>query len=439
MVHIDSPIQPQKESECATQPAKAELTQFDGLVDSYGTKFSVPDYTLKQLRDAIPSYCFKRSVFRFLGYLSRDLLLISGTFYIFHHYVTPSTVISAGARFALWTLYSYLQGLFGTGLWVLAHECGHQSFSESRLLNDFTGWVLHSALFVPYFSWKISHKTHHSVTGHLQKDTSFMPKTRNEFAARESTSLQHLSELTEEAPLRTFLELVLQQLVGLPVYFLWNEAGRSEHGQRGKDLYNKPGGGVNHYSPKSPLFDPKDAWLIIISDVGILLAGTALYWVGATHGWFNMLIWYGVPYLWMNHWIVAIVYLHHTDPALPHYDEVVWTYVRGAAATMDRDLGFIGHHIFHGITSTHVLHHHFSAIPFYHADEATAAIIPVMGPHYRSIGGGMLGFMASLWHSARWCQWVEPCEGVEGLGKHVKFFRNRNQLGVRPEIVSAQD
>lgn len=139
-------------------------------------------------------------------------------------------------------------------------------------------------------------------------------------------------------------------------------------------------------------------------------------------------------YLWMNHWIVAIVYLHHTDLALPHYDDVAWTYVRGAVATMDRDLGFIDHHIFHSITSTHVLHHHFSAILFYHTDEATATIIPVMGPYHRPISGGMLGFMASLWHSARWCQWADLCGGVEGVRKHATFFRNRNQLGMRPEI-----
>jgi fatty acid desaturase len=31
------------------------------------------------------------------------------------------------ARVALWTLYTIVQGLVGTGVWVLAHECGHQA------------------------------------------------------------------------------------------------------------------------------------------------------------------------------------------------------------------------------------------------------------------------------------------------------------------------
>lgn len=49
------------------------------------------------------------------------------------------------ARVALWSLYGFANGLVGTGLWVLAHECGHQAFSESKALNNAVGWVLHSA------------------------------------------------------------------------------------------------------------------------------------------------------------------------------------------------------------------------------------------------------------------------------------------------------
>jgi len=39
------------------------------------------------------------------------------------------------------------------GVWVIAHECGHQAFSNSQLINDTVGFILHSCLLVPYFSW----------------------------------------------------------------------------------------------------------------------------------------------------------------------------------------------------------------------------------------------------------------------------------------------
>lgn len=48
------------------------------------------------------------------------------------------------AKFALWTFYTFPTGLVATGLWVIAHECGHQAFSESKAINNAVGWVLHS-------------------------------------------------------------------------------------------------------------------------------------------------------------------------------------------------------------------------------------------------------------------------------------------------------
>jgi omega-6 fatty acid desaturase (delta-12 desaturase) len=136
--------------------------------------------------------------------------------------------------------------------------------------------------------------------------------------------------------------------------------------------------------------------------------------------------------------LVAITYLQHTDPTLPHYSGASWNYVRGAAATIDREFGFIGRTLLHGIIETHVLHHYVSTIPFYHADEATEAIKPVMGIHYRSnVEGGAFGFVKSLWTSARWCQWVEPSEGAIGEGKNIYFFRNRNGLGTKPLKIKA--
>jgi len=48
-------------------------------------------------------------------------------------------------RFALWSLYGFWAGLFATGLWVIGHECGHHAFSESKIINNLVGWLVHSA------------------------------------------------------------------------------------------------------------------------------------------------------------------------------------------------------------------------------------------------------------------------------------------------------
>lgn len=429
------------------QPApSAESVEpiYGELLDTYGNEFKIPDFSIKQIRDAIPAHCFERSAVRGFAYIARDILLLASTFYCWHTFVTPDNVPSPTLRFGLWAVYGFMQGLFATGLWVIAHECGHQSFSPSKVLNDTTGWVIHSALFVPYFSWKISHGKHHKSTGHMERDMVFLPKTRQVYANRIRRQVHELSELTEEAPLMTALILVGRQLIGWPLYLLQNNTGHNNHeranGGRGVGKRNGPGGGVNHFSPASPLYDAKDAKYIALSDLGLGLMAVVLYEVSQKFGWYNVLVWYGIPYLWVNHWLVAITYLQHTHPSLPHYGPKSWTFTRGAATTIDREFGFIGRSLLHGIIETHVLHHYVSVIPFYHADEATEAIKRVMGHHYRSdTEGGPLGFVINLWKSTRWCQWVEPSEGAEGLGKDVVFYRNRNGLGVRPMKVEKKE
>lgn len=412
------------------------------LFDAYGNEFQIPDFTIKQIRDAIPAHCFERSAATGYYYIARDIACIATTFYIFHNYVTPETISSAPLRTALWAGYTFLQGLFGTGLWVIAHECGHQSFSASKTINDVTGWVLHSALLVPYFSWKISHGKHHKATGNMERDMVFVPHTREEFASSLGKFAHEVSELMEDTPIATAGHLIYQQLGGWPAYLLTNVTGHNNHEKqtegKGKGKENGLTGGVNHFFPSSPLYERKDEHLILLSDLGLFFVGSTLFVLGQKFGWYNMFVWYFLPYLWVNHWLVAITFLQHTDPSLPHYTGETWNFARGAAATIDRNFWPIGPHLFHGIIETHVLHHFISTIPFYHADEATEAIKPIMGKHYRSdTRGGALGFVKSMYTNMRHCQWVESNEGAEGENANVLFFRNRNGVGMPPKKMAA--
>jgi omega-6 fatty acid desaturase (delta-12 desaturase) len=61
------------------------------------------------------------------------------------HLSLPHPALYTAAWLSLWALYTFFVGLFATGLWVIAHECGHQAFSESKTVNNAVGWVLHSA------------------------------------------------------------------------------------------------------------------------------------------------------------------------------------------------------------------------------------------------------------------------------------------------------
>jgi len=89
----------------------------------------------------------------------------------------------------------------------------------------------------------------------------------------------------------------------------------------------------------------------------------------------------------VNHWIVLITFLQHTDPLLPHYRSDEFTFPRGALATYDRSLlgnlgpvmAWLAATLTHGISETHVAHHVHSKIPHYHAWEATDALRVKLG------------------------------------------------------------
>jgi omega-6 fatty acid desaturase (delta-12 desaturase) len=91
------------------------------MVDTNGDVFQLPDYTIGNIRKAIPPERFEVSALRGLGYIARDITLLLTTFWVFHHSVTPENVPSIIARGLLWSVYGFLNGLFGTGSWVMGH------------------------------------------------------------------------------------------------------------------------------------------------------------------------------------------------------------------------------------------------------------------------------------------------------------------------------
>ncbi|CCH43391.1 Omega-6 fatty acid desaturase, endoplasmic reticulum [Wickerhamomyces ciferrii] len=389
----------------------ATLSQTEKLtaIDTFGNTFEVPDYTIKDILKAIPAHCYERRVWESFYYVFRDIFWL-GTFYYLANTFIP-TIPNKLVRASLWAGYTIVQGLFGTGLWVLAHECGHQAFTDYGWVNDLTGWVLHSFLLVPYFSWKYSHGKHHKATGHLTRDTVFVPPTKDEFKAKHF--VEKLEDLGEDSPIVTLIQLITQQLGGWLTYLTTNVTGQ-KYPDRSKWA-------VNHFNPTSPLFEKKDYWFIVLSDLGIMIQSLVLYKWYQTFGGFHITMNYVIPYLFVNHWLVFITYLQHTDAEMPHYDNDKWNFARGAAATIDRDFGFVGPFCFHDIIETHVLHHYVSRIPFYNAREASEAIKKVMGKHYRSNKENMF---VALWKSARTCQFVDGDNGV-------RMFRNRNNIGVK--------
>ncbi|RNF27417.1 putative fatty acid desaturase [Trypanosoma conorhini] len=373
--------------------------------------------SIREIQEQIPARFFERNTTRSLLFLLRDLAQVAVTYAVMYAVALPlaNSLEAAAAAFAagasgdagaapsmaakalvsaawlfkalLWSVFWFVQGLNGTALWVVAHECGHQAFSPLRRVNDAVGMLLHSALLVPYHSWRLTHGTHHKHTNHLTKDLVFVPQTRD-----------RVVELVEEAPLVTLLLLLVMFLFGWPAHLLANASGQDF------------GRFASHFDPTAPFFRGEDYHDVVVSDVGVvtvlLLVLSSVYRFGLA----NVVCWYLAPYLWVNFWLVFITYLQHTDVRIPHYTHEHWTFVRGAVAAVDRDYGALLNSWLHHINDSHVVHHLFSKMPHYNAIQVTRRHIRgILGDTYVTDARPL---WRALWRPARECRYVVPAEGI---------------------------
>lgn len=81
-----------------------------------------PEFTVKTLRQAIPEHCFQRSLVKSFGYLFADLLAVAALYAASTYFERAPAMLAWGL---LWPAYWFWQGAVCTGIWVIAHECGH--------------------------------------------------------------------------------------------------------------------------------------------------------------------------------------------------------------------------------------------------------------------------------------------------------------------------
>jgi len=204
-------------------------------------------------------------------------------------------------RVVAWILYGFVQGCVGVGIWIIGHECGHGAFSKFNKLNNVVGWATHSLLMVPFFSWKITHARHHRYHAHIDKDVVFVPFTESEIQDQKPTLYRKVVELIEETPLYHAITLLGHQLFGWQLYMLFNvSAGKNSlpPKEKGARMFRN-----SHFDPIGSLFTDSQAPLIAISDIGLLLVGSALYHLSNQIGTWKVALLYVVPYFWVHHWL----------------------------------------------------------------------------------------------------------------------------------------
>nr|ABV00680.1 microsomal omega-3 fatty acid desaturase A [Glycine max] len=303
-----------------------------------------PPFKIAEIRVAIPKHCWVKNPWRSLSYVLRDVLVIAALMAAASHF----------NNWLLWLIYWPIQGTMFWALFVLGHDCGHGSFSDSPFLNSLVGHILHSSILVPYHGWRISHRTHHQNHGHIEKDESWVPLTEKIY--KNLDNMTRLVRFTVPFPLFVY-----------PI----NLFSRS------------PGKEGSHFNPYSNLFPPSERKGIAISTLCWVTMFSMLIYLSFITSPVLLLKLYGIPYWIFVMWLDFVTYLHHHGhhQKLPWYRGKEWSYLRGGLTTVDRDYGWINN-IHHDI-GTHVIHHLFPQIPHYHLVEATQAAKSVLGEYYR--------------------------------------------------------
>ena len=136
------------------------------------------DISMKDLRALIPDELWERSYTKSFYWLFHDIVLVVAMLYLAVTFLNEDYVPFTSFRALLWCLWWYVQGAFMTGIWVIAHECGHQAFTPNKQLNNVVGFIFHTMLLVPYFSWQYTHAQHHARTNNLEDDTVHLPRMK---------------------------------------------------------------------------------------------------------------------------------------------------------------------------------------------------------------------------------------------------------------------
>ncbi len=274
-------------------------------------------------------------------------------------------------------------------LFLIGHDACHQALTSSRPLNDLAGRIAFLVSLTPYSLWRAGHNIgHHGFNNLRGRDFVWQPKQPEEYLALPRW--------------RRAIERVYRGALGPAMYYLveiwW------------KHLYfpNR-----RHIPSRRAEFN----W------DSLLVTVMALAWVGSIFVytqhhqrafWPVLLAAFIVPFVLWNWAVGLIVYLHHTHPDVPWYEEKRdWQqHMAQISSTihmvMPPPLGAFLHHIME-----HPAHHLNSHIPLYNLKAAQQ--------HLRQIGARFTSTPFTLSHYLR-C--IRTCQLYDYRHQSWRSFRD---------------
>jgi acyl-lipid omega-6 desaturase (Delta-12 desaturase) len=235
-----------------------------------------------------------------------------------------------------------------TGFFVIAHDCGHRSFSKRRWVNDWVGHIFLLPLIYPFHAWRILHNYHHTHTNKLDIDNAWQPCKPEDYGQLGS-GLQ-----TGYRALRSYFWWVGSIAHWLKLHFDWTT------------------------------FEGKERQQVKVSVLAVVaFAAIAFPTLIATLGIWGFVKFWVIPWMGYHFWMSTFTLVHHTAMEVPFRPEAEWDAVEAQlAGTIHCDYPRWIEILCHDI-SVHVPHHISTAIPSYRLRMAHESIKDNWGAHVR--------------------------------------------------------
>lgn len=112
---------------------------------------------LNDLKKSIPEAAFKKSFVKAVGAMILDYSLWFGTVALMKLLCESSiwTTLPVWQKVVASIVFWNLSGFFMWCLFMVGHDCGHNTFSDYEIVNDAIGHLTHGSLLVPFYSWQV--------------------------------------------------------------------------------------------------------------------------------------------------------------------------------------------------------------------------------------------------------------------------------------------
>ncbi len=286
---------------------------------------------LGTVRASFSPATYRRSTLRALAWLGFDAAV----------YAVFVVAAMRADALPLKLLFGLIAGCAVASLFVWAHDAAHGALFKSAGVSELLGTAAMLPSLNMYRLWVYGHnKVHHGFTSFSPVDWIWKPLTPAQYRARSAWS--------------RFVYRVERSLLGCPLHYIlrvwWP--------------------GMVRFRPDAEVRKRHRFTMSKLITVVFAAQAIAVAWIfgGGLGGALSAVI---VPWLVFNFFIAFYVYLHHTHPNLPFFDDrKQWSATIGQVAcstvvVMPKLLSALTHHIL-----VHTPHHVDTRIPFYRLPKA---------------------------------------------------------------------